>query len=92
MSYFAMEQGLCKHGINVPMTVWQLRCDKFVVFFSRDVYILNLSFPGVTKDLSHTGYDLSTISRDSFLAVANAGNYAREVKAADMKNLQFVID
>ena len=63
------------------MTVWQLRCEKFFVFFAREIYILNLSFPGVTKDLRRLE---QTVSRDSF-------NYAREVKAADMSNLQVVI-
>ena len=33
------------------MTVSELPCDKFVVFFAREVYILNLRSPGVTKDL-----------------------------------------
>ena len=32
-----------------------------------------------------------TASRDSYLAVAIAGKYAREVKAADMNNPQVVI-
>ena len=51
---------------------------------------MNLSSLGVTKDLR---FKLTkTTSRDSFLAVANAGNYEREVKAADMNSLQVVID
>ena len=33
------------------MAVRQLRCDKFVVFFAREMYILNLRCPGVTKVL-----------------------------------------
>ena len=63
---------------------------------------MNLRSPGVTKDLrrleitksdlSHTGSRFEqTVSRGSFLAVAIAGNYAREVKAAVMNNLQVVI-
>ena len=76
------------------MKVWQLRCDKFVVFFAREVYILNLSSPGVTKDLSHNGCDLNKQSREtvSWPLSMQVTNYAREVKAADMNNLQVVID
>ena len=53
---------------------------------------MNLSSTGVTKDLSHTGCDLNKRSRETiFLAVAIEGYNAREVKAADMNNLQAVI-
>ena len=46
----------------------------------------------MTKDLSHTGCDLNKRSRETaFLVVAIEGCYAREVKAADMSNLQAVI-
>ena len=69
------------------MTVWQLPCDKFVVFFAREMYISNLRSPGVTNrsemEVNQIGSE-QTVSRDSF-------NYAREVKAADMSNLQVVI-
>ena len=69
------------------MTVWQLPCDKFVVFFAREMYISNLRSPGVTNrsemKVNQIGSE-QTVSRDSF-------NYAREVKAADMSNLQVVI-
>ena len=69
------------------MTVWQLPCDKFVVLFAREMYILNLRSPGVTNrsemKVNQIGSE-QTVSRDSF-------NYAREVKAADMSNLQVVI-
>ena len=42
--------------------------------------------------MDHTGCDLNIRSRETaFLAVAIAGNYAREVKAADMNNLQAVV-
>ena len=51
MTYFVMEEGLCKYGHNVSMAVWQLRRDKFIVFLAREVYTLNLRSPGVTKDL-----------------------------------------
>ena len=69
------------------MTVWQLPCDKFVVFFAREMYISNLRSPGVTNrsemKVNQIGSE-QTVSRDSV-------NYAREVKAADMSNLQVVI-
>ena len=69
------------------MAVWQLPCDKFVVFFAREMYISNLRSPGVTNrsdmKVNQIGSE-QTVSRDSF-------NYAREVKAADMSNLQVVI-
>ena len=43
-------------------------------------------------DLDHAGCDLNKRSRETvFLAVAIAGKYAREVKAADMSNTQAVI-
>ena len=43
-------------------------------------------------DLDHTGCDLKKRSHETvFLAAAIAGNYAREVKTADMKNSQVVI-
>ena len=51
MTYFAMDYGLWKHGLNVSMAVWQLPLDKFVVFFAREEYIPNLRSPAVTKDL-----------------------------------------
>ena len=42
--------------------------------------------------MGHTGCDLNKRPRETvFLAVAIAGTYAREVKAADMTNLQAVI-
>ena len=69
------------------MTVWQLPCDKFVVFFAREMYISNLKSPGVTNRSEMKVNQIKseqTVSRDSF-------NYAREVKAADMSNLQVVI-
>ena len=69
------------------MTIWQLPCDKFVVFFAREMYILNLRSPGVTNRSEMKVNQIKseqTVSRDSF-------NYAREVKAADMSNLQVVI-
>ena len=69
------------------MAVWQLPCDKFVVFYAREMYISNLRSPGVTNrsemKVNQIGSE-QTVSRDSF-------NYAREVKAADMSNLQVVI-
>ena len=70
------------------MSVWQLRCDKFVVFFAREVYILSLRSPGVTKDLRRklTKSDLSKRSRETvFMAVTIAGKYSREVMAAEMR-------
>jgi hypothetical protein len=36
------------HGTS---QVLQVRCDKFAVFFSREMCILNFRSPGVTKDL-----------------------------------------
>ena len=51
------------------------------------MYISNLRSPGVTNrsemKVNQIGSE-QTVSRDSF-------NYAREVKAADMSNLQVVI-
>ena len=42
--------------------------------------------------MDHTGCDLNKRSRETaLLAVAIAGNYAREDKAADINNLQAVI-
>ena len=70
------------------MTVRQLPCDKFVVFFAREMYISNMRSPGVTNrsaemKVNQIGSE-QTVSRDS-------SKYAREVKAADMSNLQVVI-
>ena len=42
---------MCQHGLNVSMAVSQLRCDRFVVFSAREIFILNLRSPGVTKNL-----------------------------------------
>ena len=59
----------------------------FVVFFAREMYISNLRSPGVTNRSEMKVNQIKseqTVSRDSF-------NYAREVKAADMSNLQVVI-
>ena len=60
---------LCKHGLNVSMAVWQLPCDKVVVFFAREMYISNLRSPGVTNrsemKVNQIGSE-QTVSRDSF--------------------------
>ena len=42
---FAMDQLCDQPGLNVSITVRQLRCDKFVVFSARHVYIIKLETP-----------------------------------------------
>ena len=57
----------------------------FVLIFPYHSKLLELT----KLDLDHIGCDLNKRSREkAFLAVANVDNYAREVKAADMINLQ----
>ena len=51
MTKFAMEKVCDLPGVNVSITVWQVRCDGFVVFSARQVCIISLRSPGVTKDL-----------------------------------------
>ena len=41
-------------------------CDKFVVFFAREIYILNLRTRGVTKDLRGKMADASSSKARSF--------------------------
>ena len=63
------------------------RAISLLYFLLREMYISNLRSPGVTNrsemKVNQIGSE-QTVSRDSF-------NYAREVKAADMSNLQVVI-
>ena len=42
MTKFAMDQVFDQPGVSVSMAVWQLRCDKFVVFSARQLYIMRL--------------------------------------------------
>ena len=70
------------------------RCKKMSLVM---LFVLNLPYRStrleLTKlDLGHSGCDLNKRSRrDSLPAVAFAGKYVREVKAAHMRTLQAVI-
>ena len=45
MTKLAMDQVCDKPGLNVPITVWQPRCDKFVVFSAGQLCIMMLEVP-----------------------------------------------
>ena len=42
---FAMDQVCDQPGLNVTTTVWQLRCDKFVVFSAKQLCSMRLEIP-----------------------------------------------
>ena len=37
-----MDQVFDQPGLNVSIIVWQLRCDKFILFSARQLYIMKL--------------------------------------------------
>ena len=45
ITLFAMDQVCDQPGLDVSITVRQIRCDKFVVFSTRQVCIIKLEIP-----------------------------------------------
>ena len=45
MTKFDIDQVCDQPGLNVSVTVWQLRYDKFVVFSARQLFIMKLDIP-----------------------------------------------
>ena len=45
MTLSAMDQFFDLPGVNVSITVWHLRCDKFVVFYAGQLCIIELENP-----------------------------------------------